>query len=40
LGDGQIEDVSGLCEAHNWIVERVRTDYHGIPRVLTARYRE
>ncbi len=37
FGDGQAEPIRGLFEAQMWIVERVKTDYHGPLRVLIAR---
>jgi release factor glutamine methyltransferase len=37
LGDGQDQAVAALFVRHNWIVERVESDYSGRPRILAAR---
>jgi release factor glutamine methyltransferase len=37
FGDGQAERLQGIFVEHNWIVESVRPDYNGQPRVLTVR---
>jgi release factor glutamine methyltransferase len=37
FGDGQEEAIRRLFEAQKWIVETVKADYSGQPRILTAR---
>ena len=37
FGDGQGERIRELFVQHNWIVERIESDYTGRPRILTAR---
>ncbi len=37
FGDGQEAAIRGLFEAQMWIVETVKADYSGQPRILTAR---
>lgn len=37
LGDGQAGAVQGLFEGQKWVVEAVRQDYAGHPRILIAK---
>lgn len=37
MGDGQAQSVRGIFESQNWVVEAVRQDYAGHPRVLVAK---